>query len=515
MPAPPVPDPISVESSSGRVQLSWAAVAGAERYDVQRRIRYSGAAWDHIGVSISSTTYVDNTVVNNTVYEYQVRSIDLSDDTTSDWSASVFGWPRAPSPFVVVGETVQSFIERLQAIRSRWRFILAYSHDMNERIGELSQARGRKCDVLLNRPGSAECQYPMDADYANSIAPYKTCIITERFNWRATLARREAGLYGQVWDPIWSGYILNSRQNWDEGKIDIAAVGWLARLGKIHSRAKIVLNNTDDGATIMALVRAVNGHVSEHAAGINNFVATDGTTIRWPLGATPNTPTFLLPIGELPDEGVGGSTPYVSQLRSNTYEVYSPILPQIEALNNLENGCDVHVDPVTRELSVHRRYRRDRNNVVIAFNWGPSNVAQFGRDIDGDRKTNHVLARGDIGTTPQYAEDIDDMLECGPIEEVHNLSGVKSNSTLLAFAGAEVLVRNQGVITYGITPFTYIPEGSVPEPFVEYREGDYVSVEAYRSNMDRITGGGVRVFGLSVTLDDNNNERLGQLQLSP
>ena len=50
-----------------------------------------------------------------------------------------------------------------------WKFILVNSNDLSH-IGELSQARDKKLEVVLNKPGAASFTYPMDADYAALIS---------------------------------------------------------------------------------------------------------------------------------------------------------------------------------------------------------------------------------------------------------------------------------------------------------------------------------------------------------
>jgi hypothetical protein len=212
---------------------------------------------------------------------------------------------------------------------------------------------------------------------------------------------------------------------------------------------------------------------------------------------------------------VGGVTAYVIQNRNMRYTRNTFALPHIEQLVNLENGCDYHVDPASRLVTAHRRFRRIKDDVVVGFAWGPSNVQQFGRQIDADQQINYLLATGDLGTIAQYAHDTASMDEIGPLEDVVQLGGVKDNNVLLAYAGAEVLVRKAGPITYGITPFPYVPGSGVPEPFVDYRPGDQIRVTARKPPRGNIVNQAVRTFGFSISADEEDNERLGQLQVAP
>lgn len=413
-----------------------------------------------------------------------------------------------------------SLAERLAARTSKWRFVLVNSFDMS-RVGELSKASGRKLSIFLNKPGSADFTYPMDADNAEIIAPFKTGIVAERFNWRATLARNLSGLPGDVWDAIWSGYVLPINEAITDNKMTVSCVGWRQRLDRRILRADYLADDLDDGVIIGDLIQRANGDPTGSApfawrAGVNSYVAPDGYTIRWPAGSSPNNPTWLQWGGVAPNEGVGGATAYVNALRDYKKDKYQPILPMINDLINLENGCDINVDPITRTVTAHRRYRRVRDDVIVALGWGPNNINQMERQIDADLQVNYVLAQGAAGTIAQYADNITSMNEIGPIEEVVQLGDVHNATVLLVYAGAEILVRSGGHVTYGVTPFPYTPNGvGVPEPFVDYREGDQIRVTAKQPPRVDIRNEAVRVFGFSVDIDENDNEKIGQLQLSP
>ena len=75
-----------------------------------------------------------------------------------------------------------------------WKFILVNSNDLSH-IGELSQAHGKKLEVVLDKPGAANFTYPMNAEYAAAVEPYKTGIKAMRWNRVASMVAGHA-----VWE---------------------------------------------------------------------------------------------------------------------------------------------------------------------------------------------------------------------------------------------------------------------------------------------------------------------------
>jgi len=408
----------------------------------------------------------------------------------------------------------------------RWRFILVDSRDMT-RITELKRSTSRSLSVKNNISGKVDWTYPLRDEFSPDIVPFQTGVLAERFNWRATVARNLSNFPGEIWDPIWSGYNLTINEDITGDTMQINTVGWLQRLERRITRKVLNWSNVDDSLIIRDLLRHAYGADlspwnaasvdEEWLPAVNGYIATDGFTIRWPPAVmSPNVPTYMKWGGTQPNEGAGGPTAYVPQIRSTSVGKYVNILPEIERIISLENGCDINVDPIERKLTAHRRYRRDQDQVDVAFNWGPKNISQLSRGIEGDRAVNYFLAQGDASIAGQYATDVISMQSVGPLEEVASLSSVKNANVLLAYAGAEILVRKNGVVTYGVTPFTYTPENSVPEPFVDYRQGDQIYVSSVYEPRNSIFRQAARVFGMNVSIDDNSgNERLGQLVLAP
>ena len=159
-----------------------------------------------------------------------------------------------------------------------WKFILVNSNDLSH-IGELSLAHGKKLDIVLNKPGAAQFTYPMNADYAALIHPFKTGIKAMRWNRKASAAAGQA-----VWDCMWSGYVLPISETCADNRMAVSCVGWLQRLGRRMVRREKIYSNVDDGAIIQDLLAEMN------------LTATPETVpypVPIPAGSNPNTPTWL------------------------------------------------------------------------------------------------------------------------------------------------------------------------------------------------------------------------------
>lgn len=416
-------------------------------------------------------------------------------------SPTVYPTPDAPaSP----GPVPRLFGEPKSAT---WIFVLANSKDLSH-IAELTQARSRTLQLALNRPGSASFTMPMKDPDAASISPLSTALKIYRIS--------AAGVR-----LIWSGFVATIDEDVSGNHMTVNCVGWQDRLSKRILRRRKVYQAQDDAAIIFDLL-----------AEANLTTAPDGYAVPIVTGSSPNTPTWIQAGTTLPNEGPGGATGYQAltntavfgpnAARNKTYEIYTPIGPEIQTWSDLESGCDIDVTPDTRTLNIYRKKMTDRPGAVFGYNWGPNNISQLGRQIDSTTVVNYELAVGRPQITPQFADDIDpssgmhpSQMSYGLIEEVANISDAQNQGVLRAYAGAEVLLRQQPRVIYTITPFSYTESGRVPEPFVDYDIGDLVYLTAKHGARINVQGQAMRIFGLSVTITEEGNEQIGQLQLSP
>lgn len=390
-----------------------------------------------------------------------------------------------------------------------WKFVLVNSKDLSH-IGELSQAHDKKLDVILSKPGSASFSYPMNADYAALIQPYNTGIKAMRFNRDASAAAGKS-----VWDTHWSGYVLPIDEQVGGNRMNVSCVGWLQRLGKRFMRRQKIYVAQDDGAIVGDLIAEMN-------------LTTSPETVPYPIpvvaGSTPNTPTWLSWGGTQPNEGVGGATAYkpltdasINAARNKTIAIYTNALSSIDELVNVENGGDIVVDPLTRAVTWHRRYRRIKDDVTFGFQWGPRNISDFGRNLEADSKINYIVGTGAPGVVAQYADNKPDQALNGLIEESVALPDIREATSLLAYVGAEQIIRANGRVTYSIVPFAAqeLHAGNVPDAFIDFRVGDQVRLTAVHPPRVNIRGQAIRIFGMSITIDDNGVARLAALQVAP
>lgn len=187
-----------------------------------------------------------------------------------------------------------------------------------------------------------------------------------------------------------------------------------------------------------------------------------------------------------------------------------------EAITNIteqENGPDIYVDPETRKLHVYAKKGDNKTDVYFGFNWGPENVKQFAKTTQTENLANNLIGRS-TGITPVLvATDASSLSKYGVFEDVINLNqNASTSNTLQYYTAAEYFFRSQPFVSYSITPYPYTIGSSVPEPFVDYNIGDQVKFRAFKS--PRIDENGTfRIFGINVSIDEEGNETIGELQI--
>lgn len=207
-----------------------------------------------------------------------------------------------------------------------------------------------------------------------------------------------------------------------------------------------------------------------------------------------------------------GTTPSTAT-RTRTYKKYDNVGRAIQELSDIENGFDWTINPLTKVFDMHASYGSTKAGVHFGYRSGPDNLASVGRTIDGSSLANYVVATGKYGSG--VVSDGTSISTYGLREDVVSIGDFASSdysTTLLAVAGAELLFRKDPRQIFSVTPKPHVDDGSVPEPYVDYWLGDTVYLSA---NVGRlyIQGQAVRIFGISISIDENGTERVGDLRL--
>jgi hypothetical protein len=403
------------------------------------------------------------------------------------------------------------------AVSAQWKFVLANSSDLTGQ-GELKNARNRTLQLVHNRPGALSFSLPLDDDLSAQIWPITS----------AVKAYRRGS--NNAWSLIWSGMVWSLDEDVSGNNLQVNVQGWLQWLAvRMLRRAK---SYTD--------INPATGSYWTDAEIILDLVAEGNTTpIPWDGNyAHPSIYTVT-------DAGVSGAMPtpvgrgaqtgsfHPTHERRYPIAIYANLLSEIQRLTDLENGCDVLVDPSTRALGVWDQKMTDRPAALFGYNAGTRNLQQFGRQLDPSSMVNYLVATGQSGSiTPQFADTRlnpaptqnppklgeNAMTTYGLMEQSVSLSDAKSANILGVYAGAEVLLRSSPRVLYTMTPLPFtltLGPGRVPEPFVDYTLGDKVYLSAKYKGRFQIDKQGIRVFGMTVRPDDNGNEILDALQVSP
>lgn len=409
------------------------------------------------------------------------------------------------------------------AVSPQWRFVLGNSVDLSN-VGEVTNIQSPNLQLVFNRPGSFSFTLPLSHDLAPYIWPITSCIKAFR-----------QGTDG-AWSLIWSGFVWTIDEDISGNKMSVTCQGWLQLLEKrfLRRTKDYTANNPATGAPWIDYEI-----IYDLLADANAAVMTWDTPSNYPAGypapaiwSDPQAVATKYPTPIIAGASSVGADTWATHGRSYKIDKGASILGEFQKLTDLENGLDLLVNPATRRLDSWAKKMTDRPNAIFGYNWGPSNLSQFGRQIDPSTLVNYMAGSGqDTTILPRFADTQSNpdptqnppklgensMKTYGLIEESVALSDAKTTEAVAAYVGSEVLLRSSPRIIYSLTPFPFTTDlgpGRIPEPFVDYTVGDKVYLTAKTPRM-QIQNQGVRVFGITVTPDANGNEILGQLQVSP
>lgn len=341
----------------------------------------------------------------------------------------------------------------------QWKFLLCNSSDLSF-IRELRNAHDRTLNVDINKSGSASGWLPMSDKAASLIQLWSTCIVAQ---------------YGST--IFWSGPISNRRISYAQGRVSFNAVGWFDRLMNflVQDNPSVQYANQDAGAIASSLIgkaRAQDPH---------------------------------LPIT------MGSVT--LTQNRTITYQRDQNIGQAINDLVQLESGFDWYIDPVTRQFNVVAQLGQDRPSCKWSFiadgQSQQSNLADLEVFEDGTAIVNWIAPRGQYGTITPVQEPVSQDAY-GVFMEAPSISDVVDSNILTAYANAELVYRAQPRVTYTLTPKSSA-KVTVPRLFRSFNIGDTTYLTA-RRDQHVITDQAVRIFGVTLAIQDNGAEVLSNLQ---
>lgn len=334
----------------------------------------------------------------------------------------------------------------------KWRIFLADADTLSIE-GEISKAKDIQLQLALNKPGNLSFSISAIHEMAENLEAITKCLILKRDN-----------------KTIFSGPIWTIQENWQT--ITVTSIGWFELLNhRIFYEDKPMASVTLDLAYEMI-----------------NY-----TNSIWNTGLEPIIPDYDFDYWR---------PPYLTP----TYKKFQNIGQEIQALSDMENGFDWYMDYDTKQLYITPRKSRVIQDVILGHKWGPHNISNVERTIDGSLLATEVLAIGKSGSAIAYNSSKKD--EYGLFTEQVTASELIDINMLQAYAQSELVFKENPRTTYTITPFA----NTSPSFLTDYDIGDiiYFAARAGRLNIPKQA---IRVFGGTINIDINGNEKLTTLDI--
>lgn len=351
------------------------------------------------------------------------------------------------------------------SLNPEWKIELVRSADMVA-INALDYAF--TMSLVFNRPGSFSMTLPLDEQVAYEVAKHATAIRGTR--------------NGAV---KWSGEIVSASKNASGMTIGITALGWLDQLNhrpvRASEEASLTFTAQTGGTIAQALVTSVN--TQQDTGGITR----------------PTAITF--------------GTHTDTQVRTRSYKRGQNYGQAIQELSDVENGFDIRVDPITRQLSTTPPTDfQDRTGVIFGYNVEPNNLADITENDDGSNTAERVTVVGGNGVITA-ADDAAAIAAHGGFmrDEWLSISDVVDTTIIGAYANAELVYRRYGTKTFD---FQVQPYADIPRLFDDFELGDkvYLSADAGALQLDRQA---VRIFSVTIEVDAQGNEIMSQIGTAP
>lgn len=206
----------------------------------------------------------------------------------------------------------------------------------------------------------------------------------------------------------------------------------------------------------------------------------------------------------------------VSLPRTVKFDKRSKIGDAIEKLSTVEAGFDFSVDPETRELDVHygnvagtiNGLGENKEGLIFAYNFGPRNIRSLRTPSNASDLVNKTNAVGQYSVGTAFDEG--SIEAYGLFESTVSLSDVTDVDVLVGYAGAETAYKLQPFQTYEFEPLNDAADSTF-SPFDDFSLGDIGYLCAQKGDIV-IDFQPVRLFGFSIDIDENGNERVSNVR---
>lgn len=339
---------------------------------------------------------------------------------------------------------------------------------MATQAAHLSVATNRTFTPIFNGPGSFSLQVPLTSDVAKIARKRKHGIVFYR-NDRL----------------VWSGGLTSIVKSAKANTCAIVATGWHEEL---EHRQVWKINEPD---LIFGTPGVAGGEIIHAIIDAINSQEDDDTGTARPV---------RISFGQALD----------TALRTGSYKEGDQAWAKIKELVEIEDGCDLSMDWLTKRLST-KDPASYATLPALQFGWGtdPHNLDDVEETDDGATVGNRQSVKAANGTV--YVADDGALIdEVGVmLEDWTSLSDVQDPTIALAYANAQLVYKGRGIKTYKIQPKRY---GDVPRPYDDFEWGDAGSLSADAGGL-QIDSQLVRLFAATITYDDAGNEIIGEYQV--
>jgi hypothetical protein len=348
-----------------------------------------------------------------------------------------------------------------------WKFFLANSSDMSLNADITGIARSKQLTLAHNRSGNCTFNLPLSVDTLEYSQTNQKCVIAMKNN-----------------NVVWSGPIWSRSIDLNAEKIEVNSVGWFEILMYRfiwESLSSVDFSaGADEGQIAFALLNLANSDV----------------------------PTWIT-----------AGTESAGSTRKVKYEIWQSIGEEIINLSDTEDGFDIYIDPVTRQMNLTDADEyADRTEIPFGYNWGPNNISNLVIEENGGEMRNRIQVVGADNNVWVYDADgtggkPDSQGVNNMLTEIIQVTEKSDSTVLQAIANAQGAIKQFPPVNYDLTLKPQGP-GNPYEIFEDYNIGDKIYITANKQlgkEAVQLTHE-PRIFGATIDIGDDGVERVSSLQ---